>query len=34
MYKKQLRMLKLGYMINDNEDETKDEKEITQIRHK
>ena len=34
MYKKQLRMFKLGYVINDNEDEAKDEKEITQIRHK
>ena len=29
MYKKQVRLLKRGYMINDNENEAKNEKYLT-----
>lgn len=29
MYKKQLRVLKLGYMINGNENEAENDKQIT-----
>ena len=33
MYKKQVRLFKRGYMINDNKNEAENEKQITQIRH-
>ena len=33
MYKKQVRLLKRGYMTNENENEAEN-KRITQIRHK
>ena len=32
--KKQVRLFKKGYVINDNENEAENEKWITQIRHK
>ena len=34
MYKKQVRLLKCGCMINDNENEGENEKQIEQIQHK
>ena len=34
MYKKQVGLLKRSYMINENENEAENEKEITYIRHK
>ena len=34
MYKKQVRLFKLGYIINDNENETANGKQITKIQHK
>ena len=33
MYKKQVRLLKQGYMINDDKNEAENEKQITQIRY-
>ena len=33
MYKRQVRLFKRGYMINDNKNEAENEKQITQIRH-
>ena len=34
MYKKQVHLFKRSYMINDNENEAKNEKQITYIRYK
>ena len=34
MYKKQMLLFKLGYMINDKENEAEIKKQVTQKRHK